>query len=467
MSSHTPLHTRIANRIRTVLLAGATCLVVIACSPKVEDKAKQFPDVLSVFHVCDMAGHIEPCGCDPEAGGIARRMSYIEQNRTEYSVIVDAGNVCAGSRDWELLEMEYILRGYLKMGYVAVNIGSNEAALDAGTLREFDDEFHLFVSANLLDETGQTVFPPYRVVEFPNDFSVGIMGVLDEIEDVSLVGEGLSIAPPGDSIAKHLPKLKSEVDFVILLAFANEEVMKGIAERFFEIDLIVGGDVDVSTAETIEVNKSAIVATTDEGKAAARVEVRFASDGSRTYTNDIQMLIDEFEDSPAIAEIVDEFKIFMVQEGIEPHRDDEEGLTSITAARSKTANSYVEPEKCRECHAGAYEKWLHSRHAAAFDNVIAKDKEYNPRCLKCHTTGHMASDGYINQRTTPHTAKVTCGACHGRGRHHIQFHSNEDVPERSAKLATVDCTRCHDEDNSPQFKFETYWEKMKHGLDEQ
>ena len=70
-------------------------------------------DSLSIFYTCDTSGHIEPCRCaSGMAGGISRRRAYMLENAPGEYLLVDAGNVAAGPREWEVLELEYILRGY-------------------------------------------------------------------------------------------------------------------------------------------------------------------------------------------------------------------------------------------------------------------------------------------------------------------------------------------------------------------
>ena len=88
------------------------------------------PELFSIFYTCDTSGHIEPCGCvGGMAGGISRRQTYLSQTHPMDYLLVDAGDVTAGYRPWELLELEYILKGYDDMGYHAVNIGHREALI--------------------------------------------------------------------------------------------------------------------------------------------------------------------------------------------------------------------------------------------------------------------------------------------------------------------------------------------------
>jgi hypothetical protein len=422
------------------------------------------PENLSIYYTCDVRGNIEPCGCaSAQAGGIARRMTVIRQHNVEHALLVDAGDLTAGPRDWEVFELTYVLKGYKAMGYHAVNAGHREASLGADTLRRLNSEYELFVSANLLDESGHTVLPAFRVVDLQRGYRIGILGVTDDSLSQDDLGPGLRVIPPADAVTKHLPTLKAEVDCVLLLAFADMAVMKALAEQFFEIDVIVGGRVPQPTHEPMSVNRSTIVANTNLGKTLGRLDVVFGNPEPPRYTNSVFMLEDIIPDDPAIAEVVNEFKMALGEQDFRPHRDDVEGLTLITAAGSQGANKYVLSESCQECHPEAYAIWTESRHAHAFESLVKRGHQYNPRCLKCHTEGHMQPDGYVNQKLTPEYAKVACDNCHGRGDLHNRFFAKEPgITEQAAKLKKVDCFVCHDEENSPEFNAEGYWEKIKH-----
>lgn len=387
------------------------------------------------------------------------------ERRTAASLLVDAGNVTAGPRDWEVLELEHILMGYTMMGYDAVNAGHREAALSPETLRGLNAQYDLFVSANLLDKTGNLVLPPYRIVDLADGYRVGILGVVDDTASALDINDELEIAPPEDAIAKYLPELRAETDFILLLAFAGEEQMKALADRFFEVDLIVGGNVLQPSSKPVQANQSLIVYNTDQGKSVGRLVLAFDDGDARVKENEIFMLEDGLPHDADMDAIVDELKQKLAEMDLRPHRDDEEKLTTITAARSKTANTYVVSEQCEECHPQAYATWAASRHAFAFEPLVAEKQQYDPECLRCHTAGYAASDGYVNQRLTQHLAVVSCDSCHGRGNFHVKFHSGEDIPEKAAGLKMIDCVDCHDLGNSPAFDFDAYWEKMKHGIE--
>src|SRR5438876_1891933 len=178
------------------------------------------PESLAIFYTCDTRGHIDPCGCSSGmAGGIARRKTFLDAHRAGPHLLVDAGDLTAGPREWELLEFEYLLKGYEQMGYDAVNAGHREAALGLERLLKAKAACGKLVSANLVNEKGEPVLAPYRIVARPGSGAVGIIGVVDDKVSGMELGKGLKILPPLDAIARYLPELKRQTAFIVLLAF--------------------------------------------------------------------------------------------------------------------------------------------------------------------------------------------------------------------------------------------------------
>ena len=398
------------------------------------------------------------------AGGLGRRQTYLHGDLPRDFLLVDAGDITAGAREWEMLELEYILKGYQLMGYHAVNVGRRELSLGYDGLQQMKEHFNGFVSANVVGPDNSLVCEAYRVVELSNGYRCGIMGIVDDQVETEAVGKGLRLLDPADALAKVLPELKDKADYLVLLAFTDEPGMKMLAQQFFELNVIVGGNVQKASADPIQENRSAIVFNTDKGKAVGRLEIRPGPEQTWEYQNSFRTLEESMALDTQVAALVEEYKLQLKERDFRPVKDDEEGLSSISAARSKNADRYVGPTGCEECHPMAFSTWLESKHAHAFATLEEKGHQYNPRCLKCHTVGYLASDGYINQRLTDHLVNVSCEACHGRGGHHSQQMAQEELPPENSRviMRIPKCVACHDPDNSPDFDEEQYWQEIIH-----
>jgi 5'-nucleotidase len=291
------------------------------------------PDSIAIFYTCDTRGHVNPCDCAAGvAGGMARRASYIAKERPNHALILDAGDVTAGPREWEQLELEYILRGYQRIGYHAVNVGAREASMPIETLASFIERFPFFVSANVTDDSGKPVADPYRIVTMPGGYRVGVLGVVDDKLLPDELGDGIHIAPMTEAIGKTIETMKGACDFTVLLAFADEETMKAVARQFFEIDLIIGGRVRQPIAEPLQVNKSFIASITDKGKSVGRMDLYFPGGQKVVGENTIAMLLETVPDDPEIVALMDELRRKQVENNYPTQKDDEEGLSGFAPA---------------------------------------------------------------------------------------------------------------------------------------
>lgn len=319
----------------TILIPALLALVVVlfGCRQQATPaSATEPPDALSIFYTCDTRGHISPCNCTAGvAGGIARRKTYIDENRTANAIVVDAGDITAGPREWELLELEYILKGYEAIGYDAVNIGAREASFPLETLRELKAKHPFFVSANLEDESGNLIFEPFRIATLSNGYRIGMAGIVQDSLLPDEIGTGLRIAPPAQALEKILPELRDASDFIVVLAFADEPAMKALAERFFEIDVIIGGDVEQPSANPVQTNKSIIAYNTDKGKAVGWMNLHFIDGQAVVAENTVAMLLEHVADDSDMATLAKDLLVEQVRNNYPTEKDDEEGLSRISS----------------------------------------------------------------------------------------------------------------------------------------
>lgn len=332
--NYNPNITRFRTCLNLLLLLTA-CLLTLSCGDvRVFDipitRTIEPPDSLSIFYTCDTRGHINPCNCSAGvAGGLARRKTFIAQQQQGDSLIVDAGNNTAGTRAWELLELDYILRGYKEIGYDAVNIGAREVELPAPKLKELAAAYPFLVSANVHDTSGNAIFPEYQIITMKSGYRAVVLGVVDDALLPDEIGDGVKIIAPKQAIATVLSKAKAEADFIVLLAFTNEQTMKSIADQFYEIDAIVGGDVEQPSGEPVTANKSTLVYVTDKGKSVGKLDLRYIGGQYVAEKNTITMLMENIADDAKIAALVNELYQKQVENNYPTKKDDEYGLTRV------------------------------------------------------------------------------------------------------------------------------------------
>ncbi|MGZ6144192.1 MAG: multiheme c-type cytochrome, partial [Myxococcales bacterium] len=128
---------------------------------------------------------------------------------------------------------------------------------------------------------------------------------------------------------------------------------------------------------------------------------------------------------------------------------------------------------CVECHQQQVEFWAQTRHAHAYETLLAVKKQYSLDCIRCHVTGWQQSGGVCRiDRTefggpgvpavsslgdTKYRAgvgrrDVQCEDCHGPGSEHLE----DPTGHIRAEVAATVCMRCHEPANSPKFDYAKY-----------
>jgi hypothetical protein len=108
--------------------------------------------------------------------------------------------------------------------------------------------------------------------------------------------------------------------------------MKALAERFFEIDVIIGGDVEQPSGEPLHVNRSIVAYNTDKGKAVGWLDLRFIDGQTVVAQNIVTLLLEHVADDSDMTELVKELQVEQVRNNYPTEKDDEEGLSKISEA---------------------------------------------------------------------------------------------------------------------------------------
>ena len=316
-------------------------LALAACGPKpaapptatASNPAAAAATSLTVLYTCDTRGNVRACDCTGgSAGGLARRMTFVKNNAVPGGLLVDVGNNAAGPRDWEQTDFAFLLRGYAQMGYDAVNIGHGEAQLPLDVLRRLGTNCPALISASLVDEKGAPVFPPYRIVRRPDGLRVGIIGVMDP-RLPGPPGAGLRVLGADEAIARHLPELKKQCDLVVLLAYCDEQALSDLANLFYEIGVVIGGQVAQPAQQPTMINRAVVTYLTDKGKSVGRLDLKLAGGTVSGVSNSIRTLYADVPDAPELAALLADYAAALGPRAALPAgvEHDAEGLSPIKA----------------------------------------------------------------------------------------------------------------------------------------
>jgi hypothetical protein len=160
---------------------------------------------------------------------------------------------------------------------------------------------------------------------------------------------------------------------------------------------------------------------------------------------------------------------------------------------------FIGSQECAKCHAQDFAIWQKSKHEHAFDALVKvankpTQRQFDPECVSCHVTGLGQKSGYDGMPATRLLRNVNCENCHGPGNLHAQAPMNPVLakamspwkanpqdclplpatiqkgfdamtPAEKAIYVRVNdmCTKCHDIDNDPHFKFDKNWLQIIHG----
>ncbi len=367
-------------------------------------------NVLHIIYTGAMKGELEPCGCSPKTdfGGLARFAGYLQANREEISpyLLIDAGNFSGKDTPQGRLKTEAMLQAFKVMNYDAVALLGRENALSKEFLLPLTERYNTpaisgtkqYESSLLLEERGVKL----NISVNPDSYQKDRLNIL--LTDRSL----------------------SEV-----------RLFKG-----WDIIILSSGEV---LEEPLRQDGTIILSGYPKGKRLGILTVTIDSRGEiKDYRHRWQLLGSDAGESTAVRRIIDEYDRMV-----------EKLFTRDTAP--VTEGPYSGVLKCAECHKPFVESWERTRHAGALDSLKRVRKSGDPECLRCHTVGYGELGGFINIEKTPALANVQCESCHGPGRKHITEYSQPMAP-----VSENTCKRCHTKQNSPDFNFRNYLEKISH-----
>lgn len=176
----------------------------------------------------DTGGVIDPCPTwgNRVIGGLARRATVIKdlKNEVDEVLILDAGNSLFKPKDSpsanERKKARLIIMAYRRMGYQAVNIGSDDLLAGIEFLKGLQKGIHLpFLSANLLDgKAGKPIFKSHVIMDLKG-IRVGIFGLTSDVrQNEGVTSEGYFISNPIAAAKGIVAELTKECDIIVALS---------------------------------------------------------------------------------------------------------------------------------------------------------------------------------------------------------------------------------------------------------
>lgn len=436
---------------------------------------------LVIHFTGDVTGRLEPCGCfTGQYGGLTRLSIWLQETSNasdDQTLNVDVGDALAGDEDYHLHQHRYLTQAFERMNFAALNIGAREASLNLEQLRTLvTDSAVPLVSANLFAvDSGESVTPPLQIVERAGR-RIAIIGVVDPKSVAERLGDGLRIEAMDTALSNLLPAIETEKpDLVVLLAFTDEGGMRELAKRFYEFDVILGGDVPQPAQDLIRENDSLISYTTNQARAVGRLILPPVGAEEAEPGFEMTLLHDGIPQSRDLIELSKSYRDFLRDTPLAVdslHDGDQADNDPNRIPGTASPFSYVGSEACTGCHQQAHEVWAKSGHGHAFETLKTKGAEADPNCIRCHTVGFGESSGYRREFDGQRLASVGCESCHGPGSEHVSQRSQAladsafEVSFKFRKLGEADCTSCHYGEFSRPFVWKRFWPLVEHGKSE-
>lgn len=379
------------------------------------------------------------------------------------------------------LKTANLLEGMATIGFDVVNVGEKDLAGGIAGFRSLAEKSKLaLISGNFIyRDTGEQLFAPYVIREYElasgRRIRLGYLG-LNALNSAFAkdAGDGriVMMRDPVEGVKLHLPALRPRVDLVVLLGNLPLRDLTNVLEAAPGIDLaLISHGPRISPGGNLEtIAGRPVLYAGDQGKRLGEVRVVLgAKDEPPSFWANQILLTQRYPAEPKLQALIDR----TIARVNEIHRQRAEkaaaspGRPGSPVAPARTpagpappapeARPFLTANSCATCHGEAYDIYLQSGHAHAFDTLVKANQDFNPECVKCHVTGWEQPAGFVNARQTPDLANVQCEACHGNASEHVL-----DPSRPFGKVPPRACFSCHTRENSPEFVFFKYWHKIKH-----
>ncbi|HKU36619.1 MAG TPA: multiheme c-type cytochrome [Polyangiales bacterium] len=505
-----------------VLLALASAWLMLGCGDRERGaataRAPSSTPALRLVAFTDLAGALEPCGCQSRPlGGLDRAAAKLAELRKDKTpvLLVAAGDVFFGNppegavagtdaTTQEIWKAETVVDVLGKLGTAAVTPGPRDLRYGRETFDKLAARAKFRVlggpTASWLTSVGST--------------KVGLIGVNGEASAAALSREVKQLRESGAQVVvalfstdqrtgRRLAGAVEGVDFVVqggldsantpppsragqavilrashdgqglvvadlyprggsgfedISAWSRREQTAALRGRIQELDGKIRGwerDPSVDRA-SLEQQRAKLATLRAEEKALQSPRTPAAAAFDASYVE----LGPEVKPDADVAALMDAHDA----------RLNDHNRVAFANVRAPAAPSggphYVGSDGCKSCHGSAYAWWTETKHGHAYTTLETRHKQFNLSCVGCHVTGYNKPGGaaVVQNEGLTH---VGCESCHGPGSAHVDSPDTEPAPFITRSPAADVCKECHTPEHSDRFEFNTYVSRLRapgHGL---
>ncbi len=347
------------------------------------------------------------------------------------------------------------------MGYHAAALGEREL----GQGKAFIDSLiqsapFPLLAANVSDaETGKRLTPTYEMFEVGGR-SVGVIGLVMLASPTQVDTAEFRIEDPIQWARQLVPEVRRQSDYVLVLSHLGWGGSFALAQQVEGIDIIVAGHGSHQTREPQRVGSTLLVQAGNKGRRVGVLRIKGSIQKGK-YEGELVGLSKSMPEDAEVKEIAKEY-----QRRIRAIYSADSERNRVAPRVVQIRQKYAGAQSCRSCHMEIFDRWLDTKHANAMAALEQKGMEFDPECVRCHSTGFRKSSGFISMKRTPRLANVQCEQCHGAGHLHLLYRQKGEAAVASlgpvsveraknyGKVRITACLECHTVERDDDFSYE-------------
>jgi len=343
------------------------------------------------------------------------------------------------------------------MGTDAVGMSEKELRFGLSYLKAQRKRTQLpMVCANLYEKkTSKLLLAPY-VLKQVGTVKVGVFGLMSNVVDLGPSRDSLRVEEPSAVAKRMVAELRKKgAKVVVLLSQLGKVEGEDLVTAVDGIDVVILGH-GVSLLQKGRLIKATVACYSGEqGQYVGRTLLSLDSRRKMTTgENETFILGPDIPDKKEMAALVKGFN--------DSFREKQQKLQKEKAAKDaeKAAQGapehYLGGEICARCHPAEAVQWKTTKHAQAWEALVAAKQDTVARCVGCHVVGLRQPGGFSDLASSPNLTGVQCESCHGMGSTHEAFSA---APR---KVTEQTCRMCHTKETSPGFDYALYQSHIDH-----
>ena len=233
---------------------------------------------LTILHTNDLHAHISPLGNGH--GGFAYLAAAVKRERQGCTdcIFLNAGDLVQGTPVSTIYRGEPVYQLANLLGFDAATLGNHEFDYGwAQTRRFLEIAKYPIVSANVVNERGQTLTPRAYVILKVNGLRVAVIGAMtDSLKTLTTpksLGEWRA-APVVDTARKLAAELRAQSDLIVLLGHIDGPEEQAFLHNTPEIPVLVTGHIHTGLTEALTFEGRVAVRVKSYGEELGRLELK-------------------------------------------------------------------------------------------------------------------------------------------------------------------------------------------------